>query len=430
MSAFSINPVSLIRTLSMALGLAVNGVNMHHWRTALLCRGIADELKMPREQQQKLLYAALLHDIGAASSHDERRKLLTPLQEVKMGGTIHTHAEVGYRLLQGSLCFYPLADIVRMHHDRWGGGNPSGLSGDAIPLESRIIHLADRIEVLVGRGGQRPVLSRSGEICRNIVAKSGSQFDPMLVDVFLKCSLAESFWLDMDNPNYADVFFQEMNRWGQSSFSLNEVLNIAELYASLIDQMSRFTATHSRSVSCVSVLLAEHCGFCDTGQAMMRMAGLLHDLGKLSVPNSILEKNGKLDEEEVRIVRQHTYYTYRILEQIEHFESIAEWAAFHHETLDGKGYPFKKSAAGLPLGSRLMAVADIFVALAEHRPYRQGLDKDSIHRIMYEMTNNGKIDRHIVDMLFDLYPTADNLVKATAEVSYEKGESSLSCAVV
>lgn len=93
------------------------------------------------------------------------------------------------------------------------------------------------------------------------MAKSGSQFDPMLVDVFLKCSLAESFWLDMDNPNYADVFSQEMNRWGQSSFSLNEVLNIAELYASLIDQMSRFTATHSRSVSCVSVLLAEHLRF-------------------------------------------------------------------------------------------------------------------------------------------------------------------------
>ncbi|MBQ4566892.1 MAG: HD domain-containing protein [Desulfovibrio sp.] len=424
MDKLQINPVSLIRVLSMALGLTLEGVNMHHVRVAILCRNIAERMNMPFDGQQKLVEAALLHDIGAASSHNERRTLLTPDGEDRLGVTIHTHAEKGYSLLRGSRCFSGLADIVRLHHSYWDGtGNPSGLEREAIPLESHIIHLADRVDVLIN--ARQPVLQQTESICDNIKSKSGTQFSPQVTGAFLESAQAERFWLDINNTGYAETFFAEVAGWGQQYFSLTDVLDIAELFASLIDRISPFTATHSRSVSGVAALLAGQCGFSSKEQSMIRIAGLLHDLGKLSVPNAILEKNGKLDKQEFCTIRQHTYYTYRLLEQIDSFEAIAEWAAFHHETLDGSGYPFKKKADSLPLGSRIMAVADIFVALSENRPYRDGLDRESIERIMYGMADSNKIDRHIVAVLFDNFQSAYDVVRSAEAMPHEKLKNAL-----
>jgi putative nucleotidyltransferase with HDIG domain len=203
--------------------------------------------------------------------------------------------------------------------------------------------------------------------------------------------------------------------WGANSYTAEEGLRIAELYATLIDRMSAFTATHSRSVSRVAALLADEAGFCGAELTMMRMAGLLHDLGKLSVPNAILDKPGALTQDELNIIRQHTYYTYRILEQVDSASPIAAWAAFHHETLDGQGYPFKIQADDLPLGARIMAVADIFVALAEDRPYRARMPLDSIRSVMDGMCKAGKIDKHSMEMLFDRLQDAENIIREGME---------------
>jgi HD-GYP domain-containing protein (c-di-GMP phosphodiesterase class II) len=143
----------------------------------------------------------------------------------------------------------------------------------------------------------------------------------------------------------------------------------------------------------------------------MRIAGLLHDLGKLSIPNDILEKPGPLTKSEQLVVRQHTFYTYRILQQLEPLGNVAEWAAYHHETLDGRGYPFKVDETTLSLGSRIMAVADIFVALAENRPYREKLPKETIERIMGTMVENHKISSRLVEILFDNYFEANQVVQ-------------------
>ena len=86
--------------------------------------------------------------------------------------------------------------------------------------------------------------------------------------------------------------------------------------------------------------LAELSGMNETDCKKMAIAGYLHDVGKLRVPNSILEKPGKLTDEEFNIIKEHTYYTRWILKDVDGFEKIANWAAFHHEKLNGKGYPF------------------------------------------------------------------------------------------
>lgn len=413
MNSFKINPVSLMCTLSMSLDLAVNGVNKHQWRTAALCKHIADAMNIAPDAQSVLLGAAMMHDIGAAPRMDERNMLLDPKSEVILGDSIHDHSHAGYELLGNSNIFGALARPVLHHHEAWSGGNPSGLSGADIPLFSRIIHVSDRIDTLIDK--KKPVLLQSESVKKKIRKASGSKFDPDVVDAFMQCARAESFWLDLLNPAYAERFFSQINVWGQNDFTARDVLSIAELFATLIDRMSVFTATHSRSVSEVAVLLAREAGFCENELYMIKIAGLLHDLGKLSVPNSILEKPGKLDEAEMNTMRQHTYYTYRILEQIENLETIAAWAAFHHETLDGQGYPFKLDKSVLPLGSRIMTVADIFVALTEDRPYRAGLPRENVAEIMQGMVERGKIDGKIVECLFDKYADAKNIVASPYE---------------
>jgi putative nucleotidyltransferase with HDIG domain len=398
-----------MKTMTMALDLAVDGVSLHQKRTAIICSHIAERMGFKMADEQTLLSAALMHDIGAASSSEERVKLADPIRAMDMGRDIFTHAENGYQLLSSSEPFAEIAVAVRHHHDSWKGGNPSGLSGDRIPLSARVIHLADRVEVNTVKNG--PILHNLERVRRSIELGSGKHFDPALVDVFMDCSQKESFWLDLTIPDLASGYNDRM-RLGWAPFSMGDMLQIAEIFATIIDRMSRFTATHSRSVSGVAVFLARESGFSRSEIQLMRVAGLLHDLGKLSVPNDILEKPGPLTREEQLVVRQHTFYTYRILEQLDNLREVAQWAAFHHETLDGRGYPFKENEDTLSLGARIMAVADIFVALAENRPYRKKLPRDTIRRIMMGMVDERKISKPLVETLFDSYEMAADVVNS------------------
>lgn len=244
----------------------------------------------------------------------------------------------------------------------------------------------------------------------SIDRSSGIVFDPFLVEAVHEITKAESFWLDLVNASYYENFFKTLDVYGSVRYSSDDAIQIANIFAKIIDRISKFTAHHSRSVTKTAVFLAKLEGFSEDDAKSMEIAGLLHDLGKLAVPNAILEKPGKLTADEVVIVRQHTYYTYRILEQIDHFEIIAQWAAYHHETLDGQGYPFRIGGKDLSLGSRILAVADIFVALTESRPYRESLPKQKVQDIMTNMVKQNKIDGNVLKTLFDHYDDAILLV--------------------
>lgn len=144
---------------------------------------------------------------------------------------------------------------------------------------------------------------------------------------------------------------------------------------------------------------------------LMEVAGNVHDLGKLAVPNAILEKPGKLSEEEFQVMKKHTYFTYTILNTIGGLRQLPEWAAFHHERLDGKGYPFHLSGETLDTGARIVAVADVFTALAEDRPYRKGMDSGKIVDIVRRMVAEDKLDGQVVQVL------ADNMEGIRTEVA-------------
>lgn len=407
MRTFNIHPINLIKALSMALELAVTGVESHHWRVAVICDRLADELGVEMEDWYSIVYAALVHDIGAASDSLERERLRHVRRDD--GPAIFRHAEEGYQLLRGSSRLGSLAAVIRYHHDRWDGKNPSGLKGEAIPLPARIIHLADQVTLRLQP--KTMIFGQVDKLMHYIEEQSGYEFDPAVVEAFKRCAEKESFWLDTVNEGYRDIFFQRLDSYGVRPYSEDEVLDLADIFATIINRMSRFTASHSHSVASVAAYLAGLHGFSDSEVKMMQLAGLLHDLGKLAVPNAILEKPGRLTRQELQIVRQHSYYTYRILEQIDGFEQLAQWAGLHHECLDGSGYPFHLKAEAIPLGSRIVAVADVFVALTEERPYSGAFSRERAETIMLKMTAENKLDAGVAARLFEHYAAAVKLVR-------------------
>lgn len=175
-----------------------------------------------------------------------------------------------------------------------------------------------------------------------------------------------------------------------------QLKQIAKFFAGIIDYKSPFTSTHSIGVACIAKKLAGYMGLGEETSQKIYLAGALHDIGKVAIGNDILEKPDKLTDEEYSVMKHHAAYTYYILSDINGFDEIRDWAAFHHERLDGTGYPFGKTAEELNVEERIMAGADIYQALTESRPYKSGMPHNKACSILYDMADKGWIDSDVV----------------------------------
>ena len=157
---------------------------------------------------------------------------------------------------------------------------------------------------------------------------------------------------------------------------------IAQVFAEIVDAKSPFTGAHSQRMTLFAVSTAIELGWNKTDVNELRRAALLHDLGKLTVPNMILDKPGALTPSEWEIMRMHSYYTERILEHVPGFEWLAFASAAHHERLDGSGYCRGLHGEQIPQLSRVLAVADVYDALSTRRPYRPALSPEQTLAMM------------------------------------------------
>jgi HD-GYP domain-containing protein (c-di-GMP phosphodiesterase class II) len=223
-----------------------------------------------------------------------------------------------------------------------------------------------------------------------------------LVDQFLEISKSEEFWLDIATPRLYSLLFSQGPLRG-IEVGNDRLEMISKLFKDLIDFKSPYTATHTSGVAACAEMISKLYGYNESEIQSLRIASNLHDLGKLAVPTSILNKPGGLTREEFAIIKSHTYYSYNIINSIDGLHHIAEQAAFHHERLDGSGYPFHITGERMSVGARIIAIADIFTALIEARPYREGMDKAGTSRVMRQMAKNGFIDYSLVSLLFDEY---------------------------
>ena len=223
-----------------------------------------------------------------------------------------------------------------------------------------------------------------------------------MVDAFLKTAEKDSFWFDLENITFIDSIFSSIAPNTNIYLNLEEFEKIAEIFSRIIDSKSKFTARHSKGISDLAYTISKHIGYPSEKCTKMQIAGLLHDIGKLATPSSILNKNGPLTKEEFSIIKAHVYYTSIILNKIEDIPEISEWASNHHEKLNGNGYPNKLEAKDLSEESRIMAVCDIYQALTEDRPYRKGLSIDEAIDIMNKMAENNDICKNALGYLKEI----------------------------
>jgi putative nucleotidyltransferase with HDIG domain len=392
----SINLLDFVVSIASAVDHIDSRIANHHKRVAYIANQIAREMGASQKTQYDLVIAGLLHDIGVLSIH-ERDRLLA----YDDAADTNQHCEAGYLLLNKFRNFSGVSTIIRYHHTEYAD---SDRLGHVAPMESNLLFLADRIDVLIDKN--QPILEQVDRIVATIARGSGSKFDPDQVDAFSELAWKERFWLDVVSPTLEQVLVANCRNYSVE-LENDDLLDFAELLAHIIDFRCRFTATHSSGVATVASVLANLIGFSETECQKIKVAGYLHDIGKLAIPAEILEKNGNLTSSEFRTIKSHAYYTYRILEPLQGMEEIRNWAAMHHERLDGNGYPGRCTALTIPLGARIIAAADVFTALLETRPYRFALHKDAVREKLVELTQRNILDRKVVDTLLANFDTID-----------------------
>jgi len=395
------SPIDYVESLSMAMDLISPEIYDHHRRVAYISWQIARELALPERDRNNIVLAALMHDCGAVSMPN---RLLT-LLHFELNDTddpnLLRHAETGYMLLKKFRPFREIARIVRIHHHPWCSLN--GRTPEATAIGGNIIHVADRLDVLVKKSAN-PLLFRA-EIVAQIKQNSGSLFKPDLVEAIDGLARKESFWLDIANISMFHSLgsFMDIGKNLPDCESMDSLQELTQVFGNIIDFRCSFTASHSTVVAAMSGALARLAGFSDDECIMMEVAGHLHDLGKLAIPVEIIHKPTALSKEEFAVIQSHSYYTFKVFSKFRNMDRIRRWAAFHHERLDGTGYPFKVCGDDLDLGSRIVAVADVYTALSEDRPYRKGLAAEETLAILKKMTG-GALDGKVIDLLEENYP--------------------------
>jgi HD-GYP domain-containing protein (c-di-GMP phosphodiesterase class II) len=423
----------LISALSFALDLTEGAVPGHALRSCVLGMRIAARAGLSQAEMSDLYYALLLKDIGLTNNsahindivsaeghlhvpetlranwrglhHSNRAPLTMPSNRLDVNPNASEEAfdrmariaRIGVEYARPfEEIFTPscdrsagiigkiglssaTAEAVRAIDERWDGrGHPGRWRGDRIPMLARIAAIAQHLDVFASESGPDNAM----EV---LWIRSGKWFDPELVKVTAALHRNRTLWKDcLDILPETDTRAAVLELEPRAGLQLGpeRIDRICEAFSDVVDAKSPFTVVHSLGVSDAAMLIAETMGLSPKRIQFVRRAALLHDLGKLRIPTSVLEKQGKLTAEEFLLVKQHPALTRRILSRIPAFSELARVAGAHHEKLDGTGYPNGLSADELSLETRIIAVADVYTALSEERPYRESLDLGQVSAIM------------------------------------------------
>ena len=416
----------VISALSVALDLTEDAVPGHAIRSCLIGMRVAGKLGLEPQQLHDLYYALLLKDIGCSSNAarmcqilgaDDRagkrsaktvdwtrasmdglklawvnalpnaNKLEKIFRVVELGlGRERNNAEViGVRCERGADIVRKIglssgcADAIYSLDEHWNGsGYPDHLKGDDIPILARILGIAQHLDVFASEQSRQRALA-------TMVERSGTWFDPQLVRVAASLYISGQLWIGCAHPEEHDLARRLVMELEPGEFRFvgaDQVDQVCEAFADVVDAKSPFTYRHSLGVTDAAVGIAQQFGLSPERQKLIHRAALLHDLGKLSVSNTILDKPSRLDQDEWQVVRHHPQLSEQILSRVPSFAAIAKIAGRHHEKLDGSGYPFGLAGGQLTLEDRIVAMADIYGALSEDRPYRAGLAPEEILAIL------------------------------------------------
>ena len=419
----TIRLAEILGALSRALDLTEGQPPGHCVRTCWIGMSIGREIGLDESQLGDLYYTLLLKDLGCSSnasricelyltddlsfkkdfklldgnlprvlrfvlSHtgqnsgfaDRLRGVVNVLQN---GGRfahelIETRCQRGAEIARQMRFSDAVAQGVLDLDEHWdGGGKPTGIAGHAISLFARIALLSQVVDVFQASSGREAAIAEARD-------RSGDWFDPDLVAAFLRVSSSDAFWSVLGQADIEDVLLA-MEPGQQQALADEDYLDdIAQAFARVIDAKSPYTSGHSERVAVFTDLIAEELGMEAGPRRWLKRAALLHDIGKLGVSNSVLDKPGKLDEAEWTSMRRHSGMSEEILSRIGAFADLSRVAGAHHERLDGMGYPNGLSGDEIDMETRIVSTADVFDALTAERPYRAAMPVSKALGILWE----------------------------------------------
>ncbi|MBL4296962.1 HD domain-containing protein [Vibrio fluvialis] len=391
-----------LRRVLLGIAQALDAVGfdeLHHsHRVGYMAYRCARLMGWDEEQAQLAFSTGLVHDCGSTQS-SASMPLVFPLQS----GSFARHCEKGYKLLLECAPLSCFATPVLYHHTPWSELQHLPIA-EADKELATLINLVNRVDHLYRHQPKDKFGNLSAEaklsIAHQLQQHSGTVFEANMVQHMTELVDNDDFWFSM-HPRYIEAKMMHLDSvpFFSSNIGLDETIAIAELFAKVVDAKSTFTFQHSLKVAQLSKYLAKQLAYSPKMQKMLYLAGLVHDIGKLCTPDVVLHKPGKLTAEEYTCIKRHATDTRFILQGIITSPLINEWASNHHERLDGSGYPLGKIAQELDRPSRIVALSDVFQALTQSRPYREGITLQQALQIVGEMVDANQLDREIFDCL-------------------------------
>ncbi|MDR2589636.1 MAG: HD domain-containing protein [Oscillospiraceae bacterium] len=370
---------SLIFGLSYALDIAGKNNLSHSKSTAYIAVMIGRKLGLGKKTVINLFYAALLHDIAMSTTYE-----------------VLQHCIDGYEMLLKLPLDPEIADMIHYHHERMDGSGVFKLKGDNIPLDVQIISFSSAFDDMFG-GCSDAFTYGLYQSVNDWLVSVERFYSNTVLNAFRDFIKQEAFLLDYFNQDTKFKMIETMKIDDEVYYDYEDVVKFALAFAEIIDKKSPFTYTHSLGIAEKARNFTLFLGYDISKANTMYVAGLLHDIGKLDVSSKILHKPDKLSTEERFEINKHTYYTRKILEQIKGFEDIVEYAANHHERIDGTGYPYRYPGEHLSVFDRIMAICDVYQALTEERPYRDNLSIERVWGIIDNMAERGHLDKELVE---------------------------------
>ncbi|MDR1618649.1 MAG: HD domain-containing protein [Treponema sp.] len=378
----------LIRAIAAALDIVEEellGASTHHGkRIAVLSVAMGRCFHMNDDLLSALATCALFHDSALTEYILAERDGHEP--------AFRLHCQSGQHNAESLLFNTDISGFVLYHHERADGGGPFGKKEGEYPREAGLIAAADLLDVT--HHFQRISLRDLADIRERIAGERGSCFTTDAAEALLQV-LDEDMLASLRDDCILDTAQRLIPSW-VADITDEAVLHIAALTARIIDYKSVFTRYHSVQIANKTWLMGGYYGYDKSQRTEIYLAAALHDIGKLAIPQAILEKPGKLNNDEFMIIKDHARKTCDLLKGISGFETICDTASAHHEKLDGTGYPFGKKAEDLDFNSRLLACIDIYQAVSEARPYHEQRSHGETMPILYDMAQRGFIDETIV----------------------------------
>jgi len=395
----------------------------HAMRVCYIATSVARSLGLPSQQLTVLYHASLLHDLGvplvsaeltelvgvnenalfAASPRKAPEELVADCRAAvpdTIMGAFHRHASLGGAKAIALGLPTEVGEAIASSHENWdGSGYPEGLAANDIPDLSRVLAVADWAESVIAEE-QNSLIAR-----RNLVAEledvSEVILDPRLVEQIKVISRSDDFWLGLFAKDLTrSMLTAKPHENGRSNWKA--VVRLASGLGEIIDSKSPFTKGKSGRVAEIAGQLAEAVGLTADHVQLICLAALLHDIGQLAVPARIMGKPDILSLTEMQLMQRHPSYSRLILESLPGLEEAALWVGAHHERPDGKGYPEMLSTDVIPLESRIIAVANVYVALTSDRPYRHALGARDALKVLTGAAGT-QLDSHLVHVFRSLH---------------------------